>query len=239
MDQVQAGGLQAGEGHVQGRVLNVDPGQGKGPVVPSLGGPVQGTAAGVAQAHHPGDLVKALPCRVVPGAPQDGHVGVPLDIYNQRSPPGHAQADEGGLQVRVGDVVGGDVPPHMVDRDQRHPQGIGHRLGKAHPHQHRANEPRGIGDGNAVHILPLQPRPDQGLVRQAVNGLDVLTGRNFRHHAPVNPVQIHLGGDAVCENPPSVLHQGHSGLVAGGFHGHQYHKSHSFRRISPSSLGDR
>ena len=219
MDEVQHGGFQAGEGHVQGRVLNVDPGQGKGPVVPSLGGPVQGTAAGVAQAHHPGDLVKALPCRVVPGAPQDGHVGVPLDIYNQRSPPGHAQADEGGLQVRVGDVVGGDVPPHMVDRDQRHPQGIGHRLGKAHPHQHRADEAGGIGHGHGVNVPPGHPGLGQGLVGQLGDHLNVLPGGDLRHHAAVKLVHLHRGGDAVGQHGAAVPHQGHGGLVTGGFHG--------------------
>ena len=234
-----AGGFEAGEGHVQRVFPPSGPWQGIPPLPPRPGFLVQSGPAGIGHSQDPGYLVKALPGGVVQGGTQNLHVRIVPDMNQHGVPAGDHQAEEGGLQLRVGQVVGGDVAPDVVHWNQGHIQGQGSSLGKVHPHQHRANEPRGIGDGNAVHILPLQPRPDQSLVRQAVNGLDVLTGRNFRHHAPVNPVQIHLGGDAVCENPPSVLHQGHSSLVAGGFHGHQYHKSHSFRRISPSSLGDR
>ena len=133
---------------------------------------------------------------------------------------GNHQAEEGGLQLRIGQVIGGNVTPDVVDGDQGHIQCQRCPLGKIHPHQHRANEPGRIGDGNAVHILPPQTCRGQRLVRQAINGLNVFPGRNFRHYAAVNPVQIHLRGDAIRQNPPPVLHQGHSGFVTRGFHGH-------------------
>ena len=97
MDEVQHGGLQAGEGHVQRGVLDVDPRQLKGLVVAGLGGPIQGSAAGIAQAHDPRDLVKALAGRVVSCRAQDLHVGVAPHIHDERRAAGHAQADEGRL----------------------------------------------------------------------------------------------------------------------------------------------
>ena len=142
-------------------------------------------AAGVAQAHDPGDFVKALPRRVVPGGPQNLHVGVALHVHDEGGPPGDAEADEGGLQVGVGDVVGGDVAPDVVDGDERHPQSVGHGLGKAHPHQHRADEAGGVGHRHGVDVLPGQAGLIQRLVRQGGDDLDVLPGGDLRHHAAV------------------------------------------------------
>ena len=118
----------------------------------------------------------------------------------------------------MGNVVGGDVAPNVVDGDQGDSQGIGHGLGKIHPHQHRADEAGGIGHRHGVNILPSQVRLGQGLVGQAGNHLDVFPGGQFRHHAAVYFVHLHRGGDAVGQDLPAVLHQGHCRLVAGGFH---------------------
>ena len=74
----------------------------------------------------------------------------------------------------MGDVVGGDVPPGMVDGDQRHPQGVGRRLGEVHPHQQGADEAGGVGDGHRVDVSAGESRLLQGLIRQAGDGLHVL-----------------------------------------------------------------
>ena len=223
VDQVEHGGLQAREGHVQGGVLDVDPRQDKGLVVPRLGRSVQGGAAGIAQPHDPGNLVKALPRRVVPGRPQDGHVRVAPYVHDEGGPPRDAQADKGRLQVRVGDVVGSDVPPHVVHGDEGHPQGIGHRLGKAHPHQHRPDEAGGIGHRHRVDVLAGQAGGLQGLVGQLDDDLDVLPGGDLGHHASIDLVHLHGRGNAVGQDGAAVLDQGHSGLVAGRFHSQNNH----------------
>ena len=118
----------------------------------------------------------------------------------------------------MGDVVGGDVSPDMMHRDQRHTQGVGHRLGKAHPHQHRADEAGGVGHGYGVDVLPGQPGFHQSLVSQLADDLNVLAGGDLRHHAAVNFMHLHGGGDAVGQNGPPVLHQRHRRLIAGGFY---------------------
>ena len=131
VDEVQHGGLQPGEGHVQGASSMWTRGRGR-PGRPPLGGPVQGRPCRVAQAHHPGDLVKALPCRVVPGAPRMAMSVYPLTSTIREVPP-----------TRTGRRRGAPGPgercswrrcaPAHGGQGSAAPQGIGHRLGKAHP----------------------------------------------------------------------------------------------------------
>ena len=219
VDQVQGRRLEAGEGQVQGRVGHVGPGQLIPGGVAPLGQTVHGPAAGIADAQHPGHLVEALPRRVVPGGAQDLHVGVALHVHDGAGPPGDTQADEGGLQVGVGDVVGGDVPPDVVDGDQGHPQGAGRRLGEVHPHQHRPDEAGGVGDGDGVQVLPAQPGVGQGPLGQGDDGLHVLPGGDLGDHPAVEGVHLDLGGDAAGQHRPAVLHHRRRRLVAGGLDG--------------------
>ena len=118
----------------------------------------------------------------------------------------------------MGDIIGCDVPPDMVDGHQGHVQGKGGGFGEVHPHQHRPDEPRRVGDGHRVNVPPGDARLDQGLVREARDGLNVLAGGNLRHHAAIDGVHVRLGGDGVGQNRPPVSHHRHGGFVTGGLH---------------------
>ena len=129
------------------------------------------------------------------------------------------------------------MSPDVVHRDQGHVQGQGRRLGEVDSHQHRSDEARRIGHSHGVQIAAAQAGSLQGLIRQAVDGLNMLPGGNFRHHTAVELVQLHLRRNAVRQHPASVLHNGHGCFVAGGFHRQNFHSSHSFLSIRASSLG--
>ena len=135
---------------------------------------IHGLTAGIGQAQDPGGLVKALPGGVVPGGPENFHVRIILHIHDKGVAPGDGQCQKWRLQVRKCQVIGGDVPPDVMHRDQRHPQAVGHTFGKAHCHQHRPDKPRGVGHGHRVNIPFGQARIAEGLIRQAGNGLHVL-----------------------------------------------------------------
>ena len=107
----------------------------------------------------------------------------------------------------------------MVHRDQGHPQAVGHGLGEAESHQHGPDEPRGIGDGHGVNVLPGAVGVRQGLFRQGRNHFNMLAGGQLRYHAAVQGVEVCLRGNGIGQHPPSVLHHCHGGLVAGGFKG--------------------
>ena len=182
-----------------------------------LGQSVHGLAAGVGKAQHTGCLVEALAGSVIPCGSQDRHVRIVPDIHDEGVAAGDGQRQKGRLQLREGQIVGGNVATDVVDRDQRHAQRIGHGLGEADPHQHGADEAGGIGDGHGVHVALGEPGIGQRLIRQTGNGLHVLAGGDLRHHAAVQRLFLHAGGDDVAQQLPSVLHKGCGGLVAGGF----------------------
>ena len=151
--------------------------------------------------------------------PQNGHLGVGLHVHNGGGPPGDAQADKGGLQAGVGDVVGGDVPPDVVDGDEGQVQGQRRPLGEVDPHQHRPDEAGGVGDGDGVQVTFGQPGVEDGLVRQPGNCLHMLPGGDLRHHAAVDGVHLDLGGHAAGQHRPPVPDHGGGGVVAGGLNG--------------------
>ena len=173
-------------------------------------------SAGIGQPQHPGSLVKALAGSVVPGCPQDVHIRVIRHIHQQRIAAGDGQSQEGRFQLREGQVIGGDMASDMVHRDQRHSQPVCHGLGEAQPHQHRADQPWGIGDCHSVDILPGAVCLGQSLLRQGGDDLHVLAGGDLRHHAAVKGVHIRLGGNHIREHSAAVLHHRHGSLVTGG-----------------------
>ena len=58
----------------------------------------------------------------------------------------------------------------------------------------------------------------EGLFRKAIDGLNVLSGSDFRHNAAINAVQLHLGCNAVAQNFPYVPDDGNRSFITGGFH---------------------
>ena len=206
-------------------------------LIAGLGHFVQGRTAGIGHSQNPGYLIEALPCRIVQGGTQNLHLRIVQHIYNHGMSAGDHQAQKRRLQIGIGQVVGRNVAPDVVHRDQGLVHGEGSGFREVHAHQHGANQPRGIGHGHGINVVPGQARVDERLVSQAVNGLDVLPGGNLRHHTAIEPVQVHLGGNAVRQHLPAVSDNGNGSLITGGLHRQNIHKLHSFRRISASSLG--
>ena len=150
---------------------------------------------------------------------------------------GHHETQKRRFQLRVGKVIGGDVPTDMVHGNQRLPHGEGRCLGKIHADKNRTDEAWGIGHGNGIDISPGQVCLLQSLIGKTIDGFNVLPGGNFRHHTAVETVQIHLRSDTVRQDFPAVADNGNGSFVTGGFHSKNIQFSHSFLRISASSLG--
>ncbi len=111
------------------------------------------------------------------------------------------------------------MAPEMVDRDQRLPHSQGGAFGEVHRHQEGSDEAGAVGHGDGVDLLPGDPRLRQSPVRQGGDGLHMLPGGDFRHHAAVEGVNVHLGQDGVGADDAAILHHGGGGLITGGFKG--------------------
>ena len=114
---------------------------------------VQCGAAGIGHPQNPGYLVKALPCGIIQSSPQNLHFRIILHIHNHGVSAGNHQTKKGRLQLGVGQIIGGNVSPDVVDRNQRLVQRQSGSLGKVHAHQDRTNQPRRIGHRYCVNIL--------------------------------------------------------------------------------------
>ena len=153
---------------------------------------VKRRAAGIRHTDHAGDLVKALPCRIVAGRAHDVKFCVILHVNNQRMPSGDDEAKKRRLQIGIRQIIGRDMPPDMVNRNERHAEAVRRRFREIHTHQHRADQPRRIRHGNRVDLLPRYGRAGKRLVCQRVNCFNMLARGQLRHNTAVKPVQCDL-----------------------------------------------
>ena len=107
-------------------------------------------------------------------------------------PSGDDEAKKRRLQIGIRQIIGRDMPPDMVNRNERHAEAVRRRLREIHTHQHRADQPRRIGHGDSVDLLPRYGRAGKRLVCQRVNCFNMLTRGQLRHNAAVKPVQRDL-----------------------------------------------
>ena len=145
-------------------------------------------------------------------------MGVILDLHDHGVAAGDHQTEKGRLQLRVGQIVGGDVTPDMVYRNQGLVHSHSGGLGEVYTHQHGTDEAGGIGHCHGINLLSGKASPLQRLIGKAIDGFDMLSGSNLRHHTAIDPVQIHLRGDAVTQYLPAIPDDGHRSFIAGGFY---------------------
>ena len=115
----------------------------------------------------------------------------------------------------MGEVEGRDVPPQVVHRHKGLLGRVRKALGEVHAHQHRADEPRRKGDGDAVQVCGGQLCLVQRGLYRGADVLDVAATGNFRHNAAVERLFCHAGGYHVADELSPVLHHRGGGLVAG------------------------
>ena len=117
----------------------------------------------------------------------------------------------------------------MMDRDQGHIQGHGHRLGKVHAHQQRPDQTGRIGHRYGVNVAAGDPGLLNGALSQNADDLRVGPGCNLRHHTAIDFMEIHLGKNLVGQDLPAVLHQGYGRLITGRFNRQNDHVFASFK----------
>ena len=80
----------------------------------------------------------------------------------------------------MGNVVGGNVPPEVVHRNERLACSGSQPLGKAHPHQQRTDEPRSGGDRHCIDLGQREPGLGQRGLHDAADVFGVAAGGDLR-----------------------------------------------------------
>ena len=157
VDEIDDRGLESGKAHVIRMVRNMRDGENIFAVVSALRKYVNGLSSGIGQTEDSSCFVKALPCRIVARLAEDLHVRIVLHINKERVSARNGKAEKRRLKLRVGKIVGCNMPSNMMDRNQRNPKRHGGRLGKVDAHQNGADQPRCIGNRDSVDISPRDP----------------------------------------------------------------------------------
>ena len=232
VDEVEGGGLEAAEGEVQIVALDGGAGEIEGLGVALVGQLIQRGASGVGHTDDAADLIEGLAAGIVAGC---------ADLYEGRMILHHIEGgmtardnhrQEGGLEVGLLEVGGGDVAVDVVDGDKGDVIGVGQRLGEVHAHQQSADESRMGGNGHRPHVCEGDACPVQRLTGDAGYRLDVGAAGDLGDYAAVETVCLDLGrydigsdgaegGSTVCA--VGHLHHGGGGLVAGAFHAEYVH----------------
>ena len=100
-------------------------------------------------------------------------------------------------------------------------------LGKIYTDQHRADQPRRVGNGDSVDAGGVFPSFVQRLLGHADDIFGMPPGRDLRDDTAVLPVFFYLGVDNRRKNAPSVFYNGGGGFIAGRFDGKQLHSGFS------------
>jgi hypothetical protein len=210
------GGLQPGEGEVQGAVIGLAAREIYGVRIAFLGRLVDRRAAGERQAEHPGHLVVGLAGRVVDRRAERLHVAGDVADQQQRGvPAGHQQGHRLGGQRAVLQLVHGDVRGQVVNPVQRLAEGERVRLGGGHPDQQGPLQARSGGNGDGVDL----GGGDTGLGERALEGRDhrlqVRPAGHLGHHTAEPRVFLDTGSHRVGQQFVPA-DQSDAGLIAGG-----------------------
>ena len=85
---------------------------------------VNARTTGVRKPQHTSCLVEGFASRIIKGLPKQGIYPVILHPYQMAMPAGYHQAHKGGLQVRMGQIIGGHVTFNVIHRNQGLLQGV-------------------------------------------------------------------------------------------------------------------
>ena len=115
------------------------------------------------------------------------------------------------------------MPLQVIHSHQGNAKNQGQALGHINPHQQGSRQPRTVGNGYSLDIFQRGVGLPQGLGNHGHYLDDVLSRGHFGDHPSVAAMYLHLGGDNVGQETPSVLHHGHGRLVAGGLYAQNPH----------------
>jgi hypothetical protein len=173
----------------------------------------------VRQAEEFRGFVESLPGRVVAARPQDlvRTDGAHLDEERMSAGDQQRQVWEGrGLTFEQRRQ---QVALQMMNAEGGHIPGIGETARQARSGEQRSDEARPCGIGDPADITRGAARVLQRALNQRQQAPDVIARCEFRHHATVRAMQLHLAVELVRQQAGARIQHRGSALVTGGFEG--------------------
>ena len=133
-------------------------------------------------------------------------------------PAGDQQGQEGIIRTLLLKHDGEQVRFHVVNANGGRAPGVRQAPADAGPHQQGPRQARAGGVRHAVYGVRHQPGLPQGGIDQGGNPANVISRRQFRHHAAIGVVQPRLAVQLVRQQPPVRVVDGDAGLVAGSLY---------------------
>ena len=235
---IQHGRFQAAEAEVVGGILEFRTRKRNGLRIALFGNLINLRTARIAQANGAGHFIKGLSGRVVTGPSQNLVFSIIPHNDQMGMSAGYHQAHKGRLQIKIFDIIGGNVAFNVVYAHQGQLFRVADSLGLGHSHQKRTYQTRAVGDADSVQIVQGHICCSQGFLNNLIDALNVLAGRDFRNYTAVESMQINLGGNNVGEHFPAIFYHGSRCLVAGALNSQYidiFFRIHRLTHFSSSS----
>ena len=116
------------------------------------------------------------------------------------------------------------MPFQVMHPQGRHAPGKGEGPGQSGARQQGPDQTGARGIGDAVDLPRQRAGTAQDLPHQRQQPLHVVTRGQFRHHAPVEAVQLDLAENGVRQQTALAVEHGNGAFIAGGFQGKNFHR---------------
>ena len=170
---------------------------------------------GISKPYGARHFIKRFSRRIIPCPSEDLKLSVIPYNHQMSVSAGDDLTHKRRFQIRVFDVIGGNMPFDMMHANQRQLLRIGNRLGCRHTHEEGSHKPGAVGDSHRVDVIKSHPRFFQRQFDHLIDFFDVFAGRNLRNHTAVYGVKVDLRRNHIRENLPPVLYNGGGRLVTG------------------------
>ena len=102
----------------------------------------------------------------------------------------------------------------MMNAGKRQIAGKGHRLGRGHADQQRADQSRPFRHADQIDVIQRQAGFCQRLIEHIIYIFQMMSGRDLRHYAAVVFEDLDLRRDHVRQHLPAVGDYCHRRLIA-------------------------
>ena len=191
LELIKDGGLEAGEGKMKGRVLEMSAWEGEGFWVAFAGVLFDFGPTGIGELEHAADFVEGFAGGVVDGAADELVLSVRLDVDEHGVAAGDDKT-EVGRDCSFFEERREKVPFHVVDSEEGFSGGGGETFGISESDEKGGSEAGAAGGGESGDVLEGDSGVIEGLLHEGANSLGVIAAGDLWDDAAVFAMDLDL-----------------------------------------------